>query len=216
MSGQSPVSGCLSVRRPTTINRLMILTVLVAMSTACDERRQPPVVPSSPHVDSADQVMFGMRSLLTDRGLLRAELFADTAYFFDDNTRIELSNVHVTFFTTTGQKNADLDSEEGSYSTRSGMMEARENVVVVSVDGRRLTTEQLRYDQTKNQISSDSAFVLTEPGRVLRGIGFVSDPDMTNVRVLRGAQGTTVIEGPPARPDTGRGGTGSPITRPRQ
>ena len=73
-------------------------------------------------------------------------------------------------------------------------MEARGNVVVVSEDGRRLDTQQLRYDPARNEISSDSAFVLTEPTRRLEGIGFVSDPDMNNIRVHKviGGQGGTI------------------------
>lgn len=189
----------LPARTSAGVGRTVILVVGAVVSlTACDKRKQPPVVPNTPLADSADQVMFGARSLLTDRGLMRAELHGDTAYFFDDNTRIELRVVKVDFYTTTGQKNADLKSREGTYSTRQGAMEARGNVVIVSVDGRRLTSQHVRFDQNRNQISSDSAFVLTEPGRVLRGVGFISDPDMTNVRVLRGASGSTIIEsGPP-------------------
>lgn len=186
-------------RRAGGLIRALVLSVgAIVILAACDKRRQPPVVPNTPMADSADQVMFTARSLLTDRGLMRAELTGDTAYFFDDNTRIELRGVKVTFYTTTGQKNADLKSREGTYSTRHKSMEARGNVVIVSVDGRRLTSEHVRFDESRNQISSDSAFVLTEPGRVLRGVGFISDPDMTNVRVLRGASGSTIIEsGPP-------------------
>ncbi|HJP60072.1 MAG TPA: hypothetical protein VJ865_08730, partial [Gemmatimonadaceae bacterium] len=72
---------------------------------------------------------------------------------------------------------------------RTSNMIARKNVVVVSEDGRRLTTPELIYNQQKNEISSDSAFVLTEPGRELSGIGFRSDPNMNNIKVLRGASG---------------------------
>jgi hypothetical protein len=70
-------------------------------------------------------------------------------------------------------------------------MEARGNVVVVSEDGRRLTTPQLRYDQARNEISSDSAFVLTEPGRRVEGVGFVSDPNMKNIRIAKTTSGST-------------------------
>ena len=168
---------------------LLLILAATIVTGACSKAKAPPVAINSKMADSADQVMFRARSLLTDRGLLRAELRADTAYFFDDNTRIELVVVNVVFFTSTGAKNATLTSKEGSYNTRLSQMEGRGNVVVVSVDGRRLTTQQLLYDQMKNEIRSDSAFVLTEPGRTLRGIGFVSDPNMTNIRVLKGATG---------------------------
>jgi len=121
--------------------------------------------------------------VLTDRGLLRAELEADSAFFFDDNTRIELRKVKTTFFKSTGERSSVLTSREGTYNTRLQETEARGDVVVVSNEGKRLETSQLKYQQAQNEISSDSAFVLTEPGKRLAGVGFVSDPDMRVVRV---------------------------------
>jgi LPS export ABC transporter protein LptC len=142
--------------------------------------------------------MFGVSTVITNRGVLRAQLAADTGYFFDGNSRIEVRHEKTTFYTNTGQPNATLTSVEGTYNMRRGQMEARRNVVVVTTDGKRLETEQLRYEQATDQISSDSAFVLTEPTRTLRGIGFTSDPDLTNVRVkkvLRGS-GAITLPGP--------------------
>ena len=174
--------------------RRLVLSLLAAASTAaigCRSTKPPPVATFATVADSADQVMFNARSILTDQGLLRAELHADTAYFFDDNSRIEMRQVQTTFYKENGAKSATLTSRQGTYLTRAGNMEARGNVVVVSEDGRRLETPQLRYDQQRDQISSDSAFVLTEPGKRLTGVGFVSDPNMTNVRILKTTGGTT-------------------------
>lgn len=166
---------------------LLVSSVLLA---ACSEKKTLPTARAgSPLADSADQVMFGAKFNLTDKGLHRARLNADTAYFFDENTRVELENVHTTFFNSAGARDAVLTSLRGTYNTRVGMMIARGNVVVVSEDGRRLTTSELSYSQPANQISSDSAFVLTEPNRRLEGIGFRSDPNMRNIQILKGASG---------------------------
>lgn len=174
---------------------------IVLLSAACSGKKQPPVSAHSVLADSADQIMWGAKFNLTDRGLQRAELVADTAFFFNDNTRVELENVNTTFYTTAGAKDAVLTSKYGTYTTRNGGMVARKNVVVVSEDGRRLTTQELKYDQTKNEISSDSAFVLNEPNRQLAGVGFVSDPNLNNVRVLRGASGfANQVKSPAANP----------------
>ena len=170
------------------MRRLLVLGV-ASVLFACTSKKQPPVASHSPLADSADQVMYNSRFVLADQGINRAQMHSDTAYFFDDNTRMEFENPVVTFFTATGAKDAVLTSRHGTYNNRTSNMIARKNVVVVSEDGRRLTTPELIYNQQKNEISSDSAFVLTEPGRQLSGIGFRSDPNMNNIKVLRGASG---------------------------
>ena len=174
------------------------MATALAVMSACSKTTAPPVAKKSALADSADQVMFGAHFNLTDKGLARAEMLADTAYFFDDNTRIELRKVETTFYTTSGARDAYLTSLRGTYNTRSGLMIARGNVVVITEEGRRLSTPHLRYDQSTNEISSDSAFVLTEPGRRLEGIGFRSDPNMQNIQILKtksGSTGTVTLPG---------------------
>ncbi len=166
-----------------TARPMLIVVALCSVFAACTDRTAPVQVAKSALADSADQVLFHIKTVLTDRGLLRAELEADSAFFFDDNTRIELRKVKTTFFKATGERSSVLTSREGTYNTRLQETEARGDVVVVSNEGKRLETSQLKYQQAQNEISSDSAFVLTEEGRRLAGVGFVSDPDMRNVRI---------------------------------
>ncbi len=170
----------------------------------CQTGTTPPVAARDPLADSADQVFYHAKSRLTDHGVMKSELHADTGYFFDDNTRIEMRVDTTYFFTATGAPNAVLTSREGTYNTRTGNMEARGNVIVTGVDGRRLTTAQLRYAQAQNQISSDSPFVLTDTtNRQTTGVGFTSDPDMNNVKCLRQCAGTAgVVNLTSTGPDT--------------
>jgi len=165
--------------------------VAAALAIGCDSRAAPPLVGRSALADSADQVMYGVRFNLTDNGLARAELLSDTAFFFDDNTRAELRKVETTFYTASGARDAYLTAKRGTYNSRLGTMVARGDVVITTEEGRRLATSELKYDQTMNEVSSDSAFVMTEPGRRLEGIGFRSDPNMQNVQILRTKSGST-------------------------
>src|SRR4051812_5073048 len=89
---------------------VVLCAIACIASGACSPKTQPPVATHSPLADSADQVMYGVTFNLTDKGIQHGELHADTAYFFDENTRIELEKVHTTFFTVTGAKNAVLTS----------------------------------------------------------------------------------------------------------
>ena len=176
------------------LSHLTLFAIAAAVSAAaCTERTAPPIAKKSALADSADQVMFGAHFNLTDAGLSRAELLSDTAYFFDDNTRIELRKVETTFYTASGARDAYLTSERGTYNNRTNQMIARGDVVVITEEGRRLTTPELKYDQQSNEIASDSAFVLTEPGRRLAGIGFRSDPNMQNIQILKTKSGSTGV-----------------------
>ncbi|MGK2933851.1 MAG: LPS export ABC transporter periplasmic protein LptC [Gemmatimonadaceae bacterium] len=188
--------------------RALALFTLLLVASACDDKREPPVLPRSAMADSADQVMYGASFNLTNRGVIRAELQADTAYFFDDNTRIELDDVNTTFYTVSGMKDAVLTSDRGRYSTRLGNMTAYGNVIVNTEDGRRIETPELHYNEGANQFTSDSQFVMTEPGRRIAGVGFRSDPGLKNVQVLSGASG--FMTGPPGSAAPGA----SPTTPP--
>lgn len=158
----------------------------VSLVVGCQGSQEPPTVRAASLPDSADQLLIGVTTYLTDAGVRRAELKSDTVLMYDDATRAELRKVNTIFYTITGTQNATLTAKAGTYNMRLGTMEGRGDVVVNSVEGRRLTTQQLRYDPGRNEVSSDSAFRLTLPdGRVLQGIGFISDPDLNSVRILK-------------------------------
>ena len=184
---------------PRRTRAALALLAAALGGAACADLQSPPKgAARRTAADSADQVVFGSRTLITDRGLLRAEVFSDTAYFFQDNTQVDMRIVRGVFFNSQGAKDAVMTGRRAVYSTRTLSLEATGDVVIISVDGRTLKTPQLRFDQATNQISSDSAFTLTEPDRELQGIGFSADPDLNNIRVLkraRGKAGTVTLPG---------------------
>lgn len=176
-----------------------VLLLAFVLLGACKATKPPRTGAAIKGIDPlADQVVFGQRTLVTDRGLLRAEVQSDTALFYDDNTRMDMRVVRAIFFNGTGARDAVLTARSGRYLTRDMVLEAHGSVVIKTVDGRTLTTEQIKFDQRVNQVSSDSAFVLTEDGREASGIGFVSDPDMNNIRILKASRakaGTIKVPG---------------------
>ena len=165
---------------------LAVLSVLAA----CRNDSTAAVSKVATTADSADQIMWGLKLILTDRGVARAELIADTAYWFDENTRAELRMVNTTFFNKDGSKDGVLTARRGSYNTRANVMEARQNVVIIGSDGRKLTSPMVRFEQFRNLIVSDSPFVLLDGERRVEGVGFESDPQMLSVKVRKLSRGT--------------------------
>jgi LPS export ABC transporter protein LptC len=173
------------------IRRLLVLGVIAILGVAACSRQgtAPPVKSGASLADSAEQVMLNVRSLLTNEGIQRGEMFADSAYIFDDNTRFELRKVRATFNTSTGVKDGTMSADRGRYNLRQQVLEGFGHVVIITNDGKRLTSPHVRYSQASNEVSSDSAFTMVEAGRTLSGIGFRSDPQLNNVVVLKGARG---------------------------
>jgi LPS export ABC transporter protein LptC len=181
------------VKRP-----LLFALALFATLAACQPKgAAPPVKRGRTMADSAEQTILNVRMLLTDKGVQRGEMFADTAYVFDDNTRFEFRKVRATFNTTTGTKDGVMSADRGRYSMREQILEGFGNVVIVTTEGKRLSSPHLKYSQGLNQVTSDTNFTLVEPGRNVSGIGFEADPQLTRVRILRGmgAKGSFVLPG---------------------
>ena len=181
-----------------TMRPIVALLAIASGAVAC--RGEEPVIPTttSQFAQSADQVMSGVQHLLTSAGVQQANLAADSAYFFDQGSRIELRAVRVEFFSKTGAPTGTLTSLEGTYRQRGQLMEARGDVVVVGEDGRRLTTQQLSYNQATNRITTDSAWTMTQTnGDVGRGVGFETDPDLRQFFCKSACGGVIGVREPP-------------------
>lgn len=172
-----------------SIRRLLMLAGAVALGACAKKGSKPPVQAGRSMADSAEQVLFTTHSLLLKDGVQRGEMFADTVFVFDDNTRFELRKVRVTFNTATGAKDGVMSADRGRYNIRQQLLEGFGNVVIVTNDGRKLTSPQLRYMQGLNEVSTDTSFTLVRPGETLSGIGFKADPQLTHFNVLKGAKG---------------------------
>ncbi len=159
----------------------------LVVTGACSDGVRPTATMQA--ADTADQVLFGMVHVVTMDGVVRAKVRADTAFFYGATQRAELRRVTVTFYDLTGVESSTLTADEGTYHWRTGDMEGRRDVLVVTTDGRRLTTDVLRFHQARNEVTSDRPFVFDGPDRHVEGEGFTSDPSFKNV-VARKPRGT--------------------------
>lgn len=164
----------------------------VALAAACSRPAQPPVSRNAT-ADSADQVMVEVRTLLTDGGVQRGELFADTAYVFDDNTRFEFRNVRTIFNTSVGEQDGTMKARRGRYDIRNGILEGFGDVEIVTKDGKRVNSEHLRYNQGRNLVTSDSAYTLRDGKTVQQGVGFETDPQLNRFRCFASCGGSAQV-----------------------
>ena len=133
--------------------------------------------------DSADQIMLKMSTQLTENGVLRSFVEADTAYLYQQQQQMDLRHFKVRMLDAQGNLQSTLTAERGIYVSYNGKLDARGHVVVVSPDGRRLQTEHLIYDKGANQIKSDTVFTYDAPTAHGSGTRFTTDINFRNIQI---------------------------------
>lgn len=176
-----------------------LLAVAVAAVVGCGSTAEPPVAHVPSVADSAEQVMVQFSSVLTNKGIERGTMTADTAFVFNDQTRFDFRNVHVDFADNNGEPSGTMQADSGRYNTRTEVLDGWGHVVITTTKGERLETPQLRFNQATNLVSSDTSFVLTQGDKVSRGIGFTADPQLNRINCLRACRGSGLITSIPDR-----------------
>jgi LPS export ABC transporter protein LptC len=171
-----------------------VAAALTLALVACEETGAKPTTTVQASED-ADQILEGFSHYVTFGGVRRSRVEADTALFYEGTQITELRHVKVIFYDLRGVEGSTLTAQRGTYRWQDGSMEARDDVVVVNPDGRTLRTQELKYDNATNMISTDVPFTFDRADEHLEGNSFKSDPDFKNVVTdkPRGVTGTGML-----------------------
>ena len=156
--------------------------IVVLLLAACSDKAERRLASETLLGLEADQVLVGVEMTLTREGVRRGLLVADTAFSFQEEGRLRLRNLNITFLDENGVEQGQLRGREGEYDFESGDVRVNGEVEVVEATGaKRLLTERLFYVAARDSLVGDTAFVLYRPGLEMRGDSFVSDAQLENV-----------------------------------
>lgn len=154
-----------------------VVVVLGCLAGGCGAEDEIPGG-SAPAVftEGVDQVMVGVENFITSRGIRRARLDADTAFTFEQDGRLDLRIVTMTFFGETGDTLGVLKGQSAEYQLNSGDVTVRGDVEVNLSTGERFEAPVIEYLSAANEIRADSGYVYFLPdGTVDRGEYVVYD-----------------------------------------
>jgi LPS export ABC transporter protein LptC len=114
------------------------------------------------------------------------ELKAKSGQHFREADFTTLEDLAVTFYTEDGRI-ITMKGKKGS------MKEKKEikvwgDVVITSSDGYRVTTNSLRYERDKQQITTEDPVMLDGKGVQVKGVGLVADLKTKKISILRKVQ----------------------------
>lgn len=102
-----------------------------------------------------------------------------------EDTKLK-NNVTATFYNELGIKTSVLNSDSAFINEIDNSFNAFGNVKVVSDSGFILSTNSIYWDRNYNKvISNDSIRFTTEKNDTLYGLGFESDTDLSNWKILK-------------------------------
>ena len=148
------------------------------LSFGCRSQDEQTVTP--PNYDGPDQEGWNSRITVTSNGRTSAILQYSHMEKFSKRRETKFDGgIVVDFYNTAGQHTSNLVSERGMLYEESNDVEALGNVVVVSDSGMTVRTQRLRWDNTRQKITSnDFVTITTAQNDTLHGKGFQSDQSL--------------------------------------
>lgn len=133
-----------------------------------------------------DQESWGVNIVLTDQGMIRAKIRTGHLEKYNEKDFIMLdSSVIVDFFDSDEKHTSILTSNRAEVDQSSNDMKAIGNVVAVSDSGISLYSNTLVWDSKNEKLrTKDKIMITTLEKDTLYGIGFESDSDLENWKII--------------------------------
>lgn len=114
--------------------------------------------------------------------------------YASEKNYIEFKNgLKVQFFNFEGKKQSEMQSNYAIIDEENNIMQAQQSVVLRNVEGSRLESEILNWNQEKKQIYTDDFVKIISKNEVIYGKGLVSNEDFSKYTIKQ-IRGTITIE----------------------
>lgn len=174
-AGGAPVRRARTGRRRRGI-RIVAATIAVLAAACGGEDERPTGTVPEVFPEGASQVMVGLENYITRDGVRSAVLRADTVYTFDEESRLSLRAVALTFFQESGDTLGVMTGDSAVYELDERIVTVRGDVEARFSNGDLFEAPLLVYHAAANQVRADSGYVLTKAdGTVDRGSYAIRD-----------------------------------------
>lgn len=137
--------------------------------------------------------------IYSDSAIIKMKLNATRLESYDtDSPYVEMKDgVQVIFYDKYGDEESRLTSEYAIRRETGGIMEARNDVVVINKNGETLNTEHLIWDENTEKITTNEFVKITTEDEIIYGDGLEANQDFTKYKIMN-IKGTIQIKEEPA------------------
>lgn len=182
--------------RPLGTGRCLIalLAALLALAAGCSDFDEP----SSGSTGSDDVAVQETRVkkwVEYRHGLMIWEFRGKTVRYYKNPERVEADSVVVDFYNEDEEYESTLIADYGKIDRRTSDMEAIGDVVMTNVDGTRIETESVYYQDAEERIHTDDFVTIYRGNEKLTGYGLETDTGLNETRIMRDVTAVTLGEG---------------------
>jgi len=174
---------------------IVFVLLLIVVSSCTNDLRDVMALPKTQL--SPDQVGDTVTMLYTDSTKMKVMMTANRMLVFTENVSepftILSKGVFVTFFDEKEKVTATLKANYGVRYENSKRMEAKYAVEVINVEGTKLETERLVWDENKKRIYTDAFVRITTADEIIMGKGMESNQDFSKYE-LKQVTGTIQLK----------------------
>ena len=177
-----------------TGKRVIFLLILYTVGLSACENDLEKVTLVSEKDSAPVETSEGLTILYSDSARVKVKITAPRLVRIDaEKPYTELPDgVHVEFYDPQMRINSTLDSKYALRRDAEGIMEAKNDVVVVNAKGEKLNTEHLVWNEKTAKISSDKFVKITTADKIIYGNGFEANQDFTSYKIFN-IKGTITI-----------------------
>ena len=162
---------------------IIFLTVLVACENNVEEVKKVATNNNYP-IETGKDVVINYTDSGFTKALVKAPLLERYANETKNYTEMR-KGIDVTFLTKSGSVESFLKAKYAIRYDREKKMIARNDVVVLNINGDTLRTEELTWDETKQRVFSQKFVKITTKSEIIMGDGFESDVSFRNPKIFK-------------------------------
>lgn len=177
---------CKTIHTSITIILGVIVMLLLVLPSCGKEKKDIVEVAFDPEttytLKSTD-----VSSLISDSGITRYRIEAKEWYVFDkaiEPFQYFPEGIYIEKFDSIFQTEASIKADTAYNYNKKGLWKAIGNVVVESLEGERFETSLLYWDQKEEKVYSDQYIRIEQADKIITGIGFESNQNMTQYKIF--------------------------------
>ncbi len=175
--------------------------MLLLFNTSCNKKNKEVVEVAFDKETTYTMKDTDITSLISDSGITRYKMIAKEVLMYAKATEPYWyfpKGVYVEKFDTLFNPVATIKADTAYYWNNKGLIKLISNVEVQNLEGENFQTSLLYWDEKADRVWSDEYIRIQRGEKIITGIGFESNRDMSNYRIFRSSGEFPISDTSPA------------------